>query len=197
MHCTNCMIYCASPSEFYSFLIHPPELSGKYHYADIVVETRETWREMAVNFAYKYHRSYLHGSLTRRKILRHGPTALLPLRQKSCWGFLSPLKIYWFEPADYITYRVIQEEKSVLCEVILSMIMSKKVNLNMCPIPNDYGDIAGAGVAQSVLCLTTNWTTGRWRFDPRQRIFPLTSVTTPALRTTLLYNGYRGVLSRG
>jgi hypothetical protein len=27
----------------------------------------------------------------------------------------------------------------------------------------------GAGVAQSVQCLTTDWTTGRSRFDPRQR----------------------------
>jgi hypothetical protein len=28
---------------------------------------------------------------------------------------------------------------------------------------------SGAGVAQSVYCLTTDWTTGRSRFDPRQR----------------------------
>jgi hypothetical protein len=26
-----------------------------------------------------------------------------------------------------------------------------------------------SGVAQSVQCLTTGWTTGRWRCDPRQR----------------------------
>jgi hypothetical protein len=26
----------------------------------------------------------------------------------------------------------------------------------------------GAGVAQSVKCLTTDWTTGRLKFDPRQ-----------------------------
>jgi hypothetical protein len=27
----------------------------------------------------------------------------------------------------------------------------------------------GAGIAQSVLCLTTDWTNGRTGFDPRQR----------------------------
>jgi hypothetical protein len=43
-----------------------------------------------------------------------------------------------------------------------------------------------AGVAQSVQCLTTDWTTGRSRFDPRQeqKIFPLTSVSRPDLRPT-------------
>jgi hypothetical protein len=41
-------------------------------------------------------------------------------------------------------------------------------------------------VAQSVQCLTTGWTTGRWRFDARQRrgIFPLASVSRPALGPT-------------
>jgi hypothetical protein len=45
---------------------------------------------------------------------------------------------------------------------------------------------SGAGVAQSVQCLTTGWTTGRSGLDPRrgQRIFPLASVFRPALRPT-------------
>jgi hypothetical protein len=44
-------------------------------------------------------------------------------------------------------------------------------------------DESGAGVAQAVSCLTTGWTTGRSGFDPRrgQRIFPLASVSRPAL----------------
>jgi hypothetical protein len=44
----------------------------------------------------------------------------------------------------------------------------------------------GVAVARSVNCLATNWTTGRSRFDPRQRqgIFPLTSVSIPAVRPT-------------
>jgi hypothetical protein len=43
-----------------------------------------------------------------------------------------------------------------------------------------------AGVAQSVQCLATDWTTGRSRFDSRQkqRIFPLTSVSRPSLGPT-------------
>jgi hypothetical protein len=44
----------------------------------------------------------------------------------------------------------------------------------------------GAGVAQSVQCLATDWMTGRSMFDPRQgqRIFPVTSVSRPALGPT-------------
>jgi hypothetical protein len=44
----------------------------------------------------------------------------------------------------------------------------------------------GAGVDQSVQCLTMDWTTGRLGFYPRQgqRIFPLTSVSRPALWPT-------------
>jgi hypothetical protein len=44
----------------------------------------------------------------------------------------------------------------------------------------------GAGLAQAVQCLTTGWTTGRSRFDPRQgqRIFPLASLSRPALGPT-------------
>jgi hypothetical protein len=44
----------------------------------------------------------------------------------------------------------------------------------------------GAWLAQSVQCLTTGWTTGISGFDPRQgkRIFPLSSVSRPALGPT-------------
>jgi hypothetical protein len=43
-----------------------------------------------------------------------------------------------------------------------------------------------AGVAQSVQCLTLDWTTGQARIDSRQRqrIFPLASVSRPALGPT-------------
>jgi hypothetical protein len=44
----------------------------------------------------------------------------------------------------------------------------------------------GAGLAQAVQCLTTGWTTGRSGFDFRrgQRIFPVASVSRPALGPT-------------
>jgi hypothetical protein len=47
--------------------------------------------------------------------------------------------------------------------------------------------LMGTGVAQSVQCLATDWTTGRSGFDPRQRqeIFPLAAVSRPALGPTL------------
>jgi hypothetical protein len=46
--------------------------------------------------------------------------------------------------------------------------------------------VEGAGLAQAVWCLTTGWTTGRSGFDPLQgkRIFPLASVSRPALGPT-------------
>jgi hypothetical protein len=44
----------------------------------------------------------------------------------------------------------------------------------------------GVGVAQSVQCLTKDWTTGRSGYDPwqDQRIFPLASVSRPAVGPT-------------
>jgi hypothetical protein len=44
----------------------------------------------------------------------------------------------------------------------------------------------GAGLAQAVQCLTAGWTTGRSGFDPwqGQRIFPVASVSRPALGPT-------------
>jgi hypothetical protein len=46
--------------------------------------------------------------------------------------------------------------------------------------------IVGAGIAQSVYCLTTDWMIGRPVFDlrQRQRIFPLASLSRPALKPT-------------
>jgi hypothetical protein len=49
-----------------------------------------------------------------------------------------------------------------------------------------HADTIPAGVAKAVQCLSTGWTTGRSGFDPRQgeRIFPLSSVSRPALGPT-------------
>jgi hypothetical protein len=46
-----------------------------------------------------------------------------------------------------------------------------------------YTATVRAGVAQAVWCLTTDWTCGRSGFDSRQRqrIFPIASVSKPAL----------------
>jgi hypothetical protein len=46
--------------------------------------------------------------------------------------------------------------------------------------------MTGAGIAQAVQRLATGWTTGRSSFDPRQgqRVFPLSSVSRPALGPT-------------
>jgi hypothetical protein len=63
-----------------------------------------------------------------------------------------------------------------------------------------YLDELRVSYAQAVQCLTTGWTTGRSGFDPRQgqRIFPLTSVSRPALGPTHpSVQWVPGVLSQG
>jgi hypothetical protein len=39
----------------------------------------------------------------------------------------------------YYLYRVIQEESAILWEMIVGVILSKKVHMNMGPILNGYG----------------------------------------------------------
>jgi hypothetical protein len=41
-----------------------------------------------------------------------------------------------------ILYRVSQEERTILWEVIVSVILSKKLYMNLCPIPNGFRDRA-------------------------------------------------------
>jgi hypothetical protein len=52
----------------------------------------------SVNFSVEYLFHTTQGSLTFRKILRHGAYDLLPLRQTSYYGFLPPLKISHPQP---------------------------------------------------------------------------------------------------
>jgi hypothetical protein len=39
----------------------------------------------------------------------------------------------------FLTYRVIQEESAILWEMIVCVILRKKVHINMCPIFDGYG----------------------------------------------------------
>jgi hypothetical protein len=39
-----------------------------------------------------------------------------------------------------IIYSMPQEERSIFWEVIVSVILSRKLNMYMCPIPNGFGD---------------------------------------------------------
>jgi hypothetical protein len=102
-NCSQQRAYCSSPGDMWtwramvmtmpvgdnSWLIHqsslavlPAETSG---------ESRRNGRR-SENFAYQYLK-YLKGSLTCRKILRHGTSGFTSHRRKVCCGFLSPLKI--------------------------------------------------------------------------------------------------------
>jgi hypothetical protein len=59
-HCDHFQIYCASPSVFCLFVIHPLELSGKYEQTTSS-ETGETLRENEVNFANEISLPYSAG----------------------------------------------------------------------------------------------------------------------------------------
>jgi hypothetical protein len=54
----------------------------------------------------------------------------------------------------------------------------------------------GDGVAQSVQCLTTEWTAGV-RSPADEMTFPLAYVSRPVLSSSFLSNGSRESLSRG
>jgi hypothetical protein len=93
MHCGHFLIYCASPSEFRSFLIHPPGLYEKYQQRQLVAKQGEIWWEMPVTFAGEECLWYSTGILKNSvKCCAVGPMALLPL-----W-FLTPLKIHCHLP---------------------------------------------------------------------------------------------------
>jgi hypothetical protein len=47
-----------------------------------------------------------------------------------------------FDVVSPLLFTVSQEERSIFCEVILSVILSKKVYLYMCPMPNGFRDRA-------------------------------------------------------
>jgi hypothetical protein len=46
---------------------------------------------------------------------------------------------YWSYALQSYIYRVSQEEKTIFWEVIVSVSLSKKLYMNMCPIPNGGG----------------------------------------------------------
>jgi uncharacterized membrane-anchored protein len=59
----------------------------------------------------------------------------------SVLGSAGIVYISMFQDYIYIyIYRVSQEERSVFWEVIVSVILSKKLYMNMCPIPNGFRD---------------------------------------------------------
>jgi hypothetical protein len=50
--------------------------------------------------------------------------------------------MYYRQKVTSAVYKVIQEERSILWEVTVSAIVSKKARMNVCPIVNCYGDTA-------------------------------------------------------
>jgi hypothetical protein len=78
-HCGHFLIYCESPSEFQSFLIHPPELSRKHQQKHLIANQEKVGEKW----------SWILQKLSRVM----GPTALFLLRRKSYYRLLSLLKI--------------------------------------------------------------------------------------------------------
>jgi hypothetical protein len=46
--------------------------------------------------------------------------------------------VFMFTQDGQYAYRVSQEERTIFWEVIVSVILSKKLYMNMCPIPNRF-----------------------------------------------------------
>jgi len=100
--------------------------------------------------------------------------------------------IMWY--AEKSNKREINLQNNVYCRHTITT--NHSINVNIIKWVNTQ--FIGAGVALSVYFLTTDWTTGQSRFDPRQKqeIFPLTSVSRPALGPTQLpVHWVPGVLS--
>jgi len=55
-----------------------------------------------------------------------------------CFFYKGQLFVYCPLQSNFI-YRVIQEESAILWEMIVCVILSKKVHINMCPILDGYG----------------------------------------------------------
>jgi hypothetical protein len=93
-HCDHFWSILSSPSDLWSFLILPPELSSNHQKRHVAAEEEKLGQKWPWILPMKY---LFH----TRRVLYHvvkpydmGPTSLLPIRMKACYGFLSPLKIH-------------------------------------------------------------------------------------------------------
>jgi hypothetical protein len=83
------LVCCLSPSELQLFLIHPPELSGKYQQRHLVAKQEKLGGKWPWILPMKYLFSYAYGFLTCRKIL-----TAWGLWRKLCYWFSPPFKIH-------------------------------------------------------------------------------------------------------
>jgi hypothetical protein len=94
MHCDNFLIYCESPYEFWSLLIHPPEFSSKYQQTPSSESVRNLARNVRNFFPAKYLCHTPQGSWTCRKILRHGADSFTSPQKKVVLRIFIALKIH-------------------------------------------------------------------------------------------------------
>jgi hypothetical protein len=63
-------------------------------------------------------------------------------------------------------YRVPQEERSIFCQVIVSVDLSRKIYMYMCPIPNDFRDrvilLYSSKIVHKKVILCTDSNTGMY-----------------------------------
>jgi hypothetical protein len=90
-------LLCPHLSSNHSRFIHQSSLLW-LHQTHPVGKRGKTGREMAAEFCLSVSLSCLKGSLISRKSYNMRIAALLPLRRKLCYGFLSPLKIHRSQP---------------------------------------------------------------------------------------------------
>jgi hypothetical protein len=88
-------------------IIQQPELSYCNQQRHLVAKQGETWREMAVNFAYEVSLSCSAGFLTCRKIIRHGADGFTSTPKEVVLrifiAFNNPSSSAGFEPANLMS----------------------------------------------------------------------------------------------
>jgi hypothetical protein len=89
--------------------------------------------------------SYFHGTVATRRHVDQHYRHIYRVDQKKCTIFTHQYKgAVCIHFLGHSVYRVSQEERSIFWKVIVSVILSKKLYMNMCPIPNGFRDLAWA-----------------------------------------------------
>jgi hypothetical protein len=102
MHCGLFLMYYASSSEFYLFVIHPPELSGKYQQRYLIAKQERLSEECPLILPQKYLCHTPEGSVTCSTTWDQ--RLLFPSKGSRATNFIAlrnPSSSAGFEPANF------------------------------------------------------------------------------------------------
>jgi hypothetical protein len=93
-HCGYFLLYYASESEFWSLHIQPPEISDSNQQRQLVTKQEKLGKTCLLILQAKYLCHTPQGSLTCRKLERHGADSFTSPPKEVVLRILSPLKIH-------------------------------------------------------------------------------------------------------